>query len=102
MKYLVGHYYNGSFGTGTTGPYKVYKARNKHDAERMYQYEFGGYSDNHDVYFKFREYKICLSKSKDNIWLSKNGSKLIEGTWQEVKILEQIGKIFVGDARKVG
>ena len=41
MKYLVGHYYNGSFGTGTTGPYKVYKARNKHDAERMYQYEFG-------------------------------------------------------------
>ena len=41
MKYLVGHYYNGYFGTGTTGPYKVYKARNKHDAERMYQYEFG-------------------------------------------------------------
>lgn len=41
MKYLVGHYYNGCFGTGTTGPYKVYKARNKHDAERMYQYEFG-------------------------------------------------------------
>ena len=46
-------------------------------------------------------YKICLSKSKDNIWLSKNGRKLVEGTWQEVKILEQIGKIFVGDARKV-
>ena len=65
------------------------------------QYEFEGYSDNHDAYFKFREYKICLSKAKDNIWLSKNGSKLVEGTWQEVKILEQIGKIFVGDARKV-
>jgi len=42
-----------------------------------------------------------LSKSKDNIWLSKNNRKLVEGTWQEVKILEQIGKIFVGDARKV-
>lgn len=41
MKYLVGSYYNGCFGTGTIGPYKVYKARNKHDAERMYQYEFG-------------------------------------------------------------
>ena len=36
MKYLVGHYYNGYFGTGTTGPYKVYKARNKHDAERIF------------------------------------------------------------------
>lgn len=41
MKYLVGNYYNGSFGTGTTEHYKIYKARNKHDAERMYQYEFG-------------------------------------------------------------
>ena len=41
MKYLVGSYYNGSFGTGTIGPYNVYKARNKHDAERMYQYEYG-------------------------------------------------------------
>ena len=65
------------------------------------QYDFEGYSNNHDAYFKFREYKICLSKAKDNIWLSKNGRKLVEGTWQEVKILEQIGKIFVGDARKV-
>lgn len=41
MKYLVGNYYNGCFGTGITEPYKIYKARNKHDAERMYQYEFG-------------------------------------------------------------
>lgn len=65
------------------------------------QYDFEGYSDNHYAYFKFREYKICLSKVKDNIWLSKNGRTLVEGTWQEVKILEQIGKIFVGDAHKV-
>lgn len=65
------------------------------------QYKFECYSDNHYAYFKFREYKICLSKAKDNIWLSKNGSKLVEGTWQEVKIIEQIGKIFVGDAHKV-
>ena len=65
------------------------------------QYEFEGYSDNHNAYFKFRKYKICLSKAKDNIWLSKNGRKIIEGTCQEVKILEQIGKIFVGDAHKV-
>ena len=65
------------------------------------QYEFEGYSDNHDAYFKFRGYKICLSKAKDNICLSKHGRKLVEGTWQEVKILEQIGKIFVGDAHKV-
>lgn len=65
------------------------------------QYEFEGYSDNHNAYFKFRGYKICLSKAKDNICLSKHGRKLVEGTWQEVKILEQIGKIFVGDARKV-
>lgn len=65
------------------------------------QYEFEGYSDNHYAYFKFREYKICLSKAKDNICLSKHGRKLVEGTWQEVKILEQIGKIFVGDAHKV-
>ena len=65
------------------------------------QYKFEGYSDNHDAYFKFRGYKICLSKAKDNIWLSKNDRKLVEGTWQEVKILEQIGKIFVGDAHKV-
>lgn len=65
------------------------------------QYEFEGYSDNHNAYFKFRKYKICLSKAKDNILLSKNGRKLVEGTWQEVKILEQIGKIFVGDAHKV-
>lgn len=65
------------------------------------QYEFEGYSDNHYAYFKFREYKICLSKAKDNIWISKNGRKLVEGTWQEVNILEQIGKIFVGDAHKV-
>ena len=65
------------------------------------QYEFEGYSDNHDAYFKFREYKICLSKAKDNLWLSKNGRKLVEGTWQEVKILDQIGKIFVGDAHTV-
>lgn len=28
MKYLVGSYYNGSFGTGTIGPYNVYKTRN--------------------------------------------------------------------------
>lgn len=54
------------------------------------QYEFEGYSDNHDAYFKFRGYKICLSKAKDNICLSKHGRKLVEGTWQEVKILEQI------------
>lgn len=65
------------------------------------QYKFEGYSDNHNAYFKFREYKICLSKAKDNICLSKHGRKLVEGTWQEVKILEQIGKIFVGDAHKV-
>lgn len=65
------------------------------------QYEFEGYSDNHDAYFKFRGYKICLSKAKDNICLSKHGRKLVEGTWQDVKILEQIGKIFVGDAHKV-
>lgn len=65
------------------------------------QYEFEGYSDNHYAYFKFRGYKICLSKAKDNICLSKHGRKLVEGTWQEVKILEQIGKIFVGDAHKV-
>lgn len=65
------------------------------------QYEFEGYSDNHNAYFKFRGYKICLSKAKDNICLSKHGRKLVEGTWQEVKILEQIGKIFVGDAHKV-
>ena len=65
------------------------------------QYKFEGYSDNHDAYFKFRGYKICLSKAKDNICLSKHGRKLVEGTWQEVKILEQIGKIFVGDAHKV-
>ena len=31
------------------------------------QYEFEGYSDNHNAYFKFRKYKICLSKAKDNI-----------------------------------
>ena len=65
------------------------------------QYEFEGYSDNHNAYFKFRGYKICLSKAKDNICLSKHGRKLVEGTWQEVKILEQIGKIFEGDAHKV-
>lgn len=65
------------------------------------QYDFEGYSDKNNAYFKFREYKICLSKAKDNIWLSKNGSKLVEGTWQEVKILERIGKIFVGETRKV-
>ena len=65
------------------------------------QYEFEGYSDNHNAYFKFRGYKICLSKAKDNICLSKHGRKLVEGTWQEVKIIEQIGKIFVGDAHKV-
>lgn len=65
------------------------------------QYEFEGYSDNHNAYFKFRGYKICLSKAKDNICLSKHGRKLVEGTWKEVKILEQIGKIFVGDAHKV-
>ena len=65
------------------------------------QYEFEGYSDNYNAYFKFRGYKICLSKAKDNICLSKHGRKLVEGTWQEVKILEQIGKIFVGDAHKV-
>lgn len=65
------------------------------------QYEFEGYSDNHNAYFKFRGYKICLSKAKDNICLSKHGRKLVESTWQEVKILEQIGKIFVGDAHKV-
>ena len=65
------------------------------------QYEFEGYSDNHNAYFKFRGYKICLSKTKDNICLSKHCRKLVEGTWQEVKILEQIGKIFVGDAHKV-
>lgn len=65
------------------------------------QYEFEGYSDNHNAYFKFSGYKICLSKAKDNICLSKHGRKLVEGTWQEVKILEQIGKIFVGDAHKV-
>ena len=41
MKYLVGSYYNGSFGAGTLGPYKVYKARNKKCAEKMYQWEFG-------------------------------------------------------------
>lgn len=41
MKYLVGNYYNGSLGTGTTEHYKIYNARNKHDAERMYKYEFG-------------------------------------------------------------
>lgn len=41
MKYLVGYYYNGSFGTGATEPYKIYEARNKHDAEKMYRYEFG-------------------------------------------------------------
>lgn len=45
------------------------------------QYEFEGYSDNHDAYFKFRGYKICLSKAKDNICLSKHGRKLVEGTW---------------------
>lgn len=65
------------------------------------QYKFEGYSDNHNAYFKFRGYKICLSKAKDNICLSKHDRKLVEGTWQEVKILEQIGKIFVGDAHKV-
>ena len=41
MKYLVGSYYNGSFGAGTLGPYKVYMARNKKCAEKMYQWEFG-------------------------------------------------------------
>lgn len=66
------------------------------------QYDFEGYSDNHYSYFKFREYRIALSKAQDYIWLFKNGKTLVEGTWQEVKILEQIGKIFVGDARKVG
>lgn len=66
------------------------------------QYEFEGYSDNYYAYFKFREYKIALAKAKDNICLSKKGKKLVEGTWQEVKILEQIGKIFVRDACKVG
>ena len=29
MFYLVGNYYNGAYGEGTTGPYRLIKAKNK-------------------------------------------------------------------------
>ena len=36
MFYLVGNYYNGAYGEGTTGPYRLIKAKNKREAEKEY------------------------------------------------------------------
>jgi len=36
MLYLVGYYYNGAYGEGTTGPYRLIKAKNKREAEKEY------------------------------------------------------------------
>lgn len=36
MLYLVGNYYNGAYGEGTTGPYRLIKAKNKREAEKEY------------------------------------------------------------------
>lgn len=36
MVYLVGYYYNGAYGEGTTGPYRLIKAKNKREAEKEY------------------------------------------------------------------
>ena len=36
MLYLVGNYYNGAYGEGTTEPYRLIKAKNKREAEKEY------------------------------------------------------------------
>ena len=43
MTYLVGYYYNGVFGEGTTEPYRVIKAKNKREAEKEYCLQTGLY-----------------------------------------------------------
>lgn len=69
------------------------------------QYTFEGSSDNHYKYFKFtgrNNYTIKLSVSKDYIWLYKNRKVIAEGSWDEIRIIEQIGKIFLENATKRG
>ena len=69
------------------------------------QYTFEGSSDNHYKYFKFtgrNNYTIKLSVSKDYVWIYKNRKVIAEGSWDEIRIIEQIGKIFVGDSHFIG
>ena len=80
--------------------------RIKEIAESLFdiQYNFEGSSDNHYKYFKFTKrnnYTIKLSVSKDYVWLYKNRKVIAEGSWDEIRIIEQIGKIFIGEAHTV-
>ena len=80
--------------------------RIKEIAESLFdiQFTFEGSSDNHYKYFKFTKrnnYTIKLSVSKDYVWLYKNRKVIAEGSWDEIRIIEQIGKIFIGEAHTV-
>ena len=82
MKYLIGRYYNGCFGTGTTAPYKVYKARNKHDAERMFQYEFGRLGGVKCSVFRNK----CLFLNKKEITIHFPSGQVLSNWWGSQKV----------------